>query len=163
MAGGVAVAGLGAFSLGLGLLHSPLLPETLGGMSGAALASVMGFVLVIAGIMLSIFTFRALPEQAPVIPAHVAFMTRTAQPLPMPERIVIPARRPGPARPVESQRQMSRLDEEIRELTRKINKAGVMLATGQISHQGYASYVDDLKKQRGKLEASRVRLELHRD
>lgn len=162
--GGLAVAGLGGFGMTLGLLRSPLLPPHLGSAPAHALTSVAGFLLLVGGMLLAVFTFRHVPEPAPVIPAHVAFMSRQAQPIAAPERVAV-RRKPAPsrARTAKEQATMSKLDEEIRELTRKINKAGVMLATGQISHQGYASYVEELKKQRGALEASRVRIELHRD
>ena len=164
VAGGLTLAAAGALLLALGLLRSPLLPPGLGGgITGPAAATVVGFVLAMAGAILSIFTFRHVPEQAPVTPAHVAFMTRTPRPIDAPERVHMPPRIAPRPRSSKEQATMTRIDDEIRDLTRKINKAGVMLATGQISHQGYAQYVDDLKKQRGALEANRVRIELHRD
>lgn len=54
------------------------------------------------------------------------------------------------------------IDSKIREVTREINKAGVMLATGKLSRDGYSQYVDDLKKQRGDLEAAKIDLEMKR-
>lgn len=161
VAAGLALAGMGGASLGLGVFQPPMLPRVVFGMPGAALAAAVGFSLFLPGVLLSLFSIRRAPEAAPVVPAHVAFVTRTPRPIAMPERPAVPARRASVRKP-EEEAAMGKLDEEIRELTRQINRAGVLLATGQISHQGYASYVADLKKKRGELEVSRVRIELHR-
>lgn len=157
MAVGLALATLGGAGAALAFAAPGLLPGV-----PVALAAAGGFLLVTAGVLVAVLSFRKTPEPVPVIPAEVAFVTRTARPILAPERVTLPAGRRVSTRRPEEQEAMARLDDEIRELTRQINKAGVMLATGQISHQGYASYVGDLKKRRGDLEASRVRLELHR-
>jgi hypothetical protein len=158
---GLAMAAAGGASLGLGFFRPWVLPPTVLGLSGPALAASLGLALLFPGVVLSVFSIRRAPEPAPIVPAHVAFVTRTPRPLPMPERPAMPARRASAPKPAEDPA-MAKLDEEIRELTRQINKAGILLATGQLSRQGYASYVEDLKKKRGDLEASRVRIELHR-
>jgi hypothetical protein len=158
---GLAMTGMGGTSLGLGLFQPAILPGTLLGLPAAAVAVSVGLALLLPGVLLSLFSIRRVPQAASVVPAHVAFVTRTPRPAALPERPVLPARR-APTRKPEEQAAMTRLDDEIRELTRHINRAGVLLATGQLSHQGYASYVADLKKRRGDLEVSRVRIELHR-
>lgn len=159
------VAAVGAFSLALGFLQSPLLPDALVGLPGWSIAIVVGFVLVLSGVMLAIFSFRHREEEAPITPAHVAFVQKAPKPVAAtpPVKRAAPVVAAGPSRPgVRSPEDVAlvRLDGEIRELTRAINKAGVMLATGQISEQGYAHYVEELKQQRGVLEADRVRLEM---
>ena len=157
MAFGLALACVGGAGAGLAILAPRLLPGV-----SVPLAAAGGFLLVAGGALLAVLSFRQAPEPVAVVPAEVAFVTRTARPILVPDRVVLPAARRVATRRPEEQEAMTRLDDEIRDLTRQINKAGVMLATGQISHQGYASYVGDLKKRRGDLEASRVRLELHR-
>lgn len=163
VAGGLALTGCGACALSLGLLRSPFLPTSVFGAPGAGLVSAAGFLLLVAGLVVSLFSFRSAPEQLSIVPAHVAFRTRAPRAISSPEKVALPAARPRVrSREPGAEAVVNRLDDEIRELTRRINKAGVMLATGQISHQGYASYVEELKKQRGELEAKRVRIELHR-
>lgn len=145
------------------------------------LALTAGLVLTLAGVLILIFSFRRPEELAPTVPAHVAFNSRmtipdiipTRSPKPAaasaaraaapmaPSSARLPAPEPTPQRRVAPVKDdMAHVDTEIRELTRKINKAGVMLATGQLSQQGYLAYVEDLKRQRGKLEVVRVRHEL---
>ena len=163
MAAGLAMTGVGGIGLGLGLLRAAVVPATLLGVSGHALVSGLGFSVLVSGILLTLFSLRRAPEAPPIVPAHVAFVTKTPRPVAIPERPPAPAApRALPAHKPQEDPAMTRLDDEIRDLTRQINKAGILLATGQISRQGYASYVEDLKKKRGDLEASRVRLELHR-
>jgi hypothetical protein len=82
----------------------------------------------------------------------VAFTSRSAQAIEIPSTDAS-AKAPPPVS------RESDLDAQIRELTRKINRAGVMLATGKLSEKGYTKYVDDLKRQRGILEADRVHRE----
>ena len=159
---GLTMAAIGGASLGLGFFRPWVLPPTVLGLSGPALAASLGLALLFPGVVLSVFSIRRVPESAPIVPAHVAFVTRTPRPMPLPpERVAAPERRAPTRKPEESDAK-AKLDDEIRELTKQINKAGILLATGQISRQGYASYVEDLKKKRGDLEASRVRIELHR-
>lgn len=159
---GLALTGIGGFALTLGLLRSPALGLLIPGAVGQALAVLVGGILLSIGILVTLLSIRPTPEPVTVVPAHVAFASRAPRVEPMPEKIHIPYRHAASRRRPEEQAAMTRLDEQIRDLTRRINKAGVMLATGQISHHGYASYVDDLKKQKGALEANRVRMELHR-
>lgn len=162
MAGGLAITGCGAFALSLGLLHSPLIPSMILGAPGPGVVSVSGFAFLFAGLVVCFISFRSTPEPVSIVPANVAFNSRAPRPNNSPEKVVLPAMRPrARAREPGAEAAVNRLDDQIRELTRRINKAGVMLATGQISHQGYASYVEELKKQRGELEAKRVRIELH--
>ena len=159
---GLALTGIGGLALSLALMRSPLFPEAVVGASGHALGSGAGLGILVAGVILTIFSFRPSIEQAPIVPAHVAFASRTPRPIDMPERVCLPTPRAASSRAPADEAAVSRLDDEIRDLTRQISKAGVMLATGQISHQGYASYVSELKKRRGDLEASRVRIELQK-
>ena len=159
---GLAMTGIGGISLGLGLLRAAVVPATVLGTSGPALAGGVGFTLVTGGVILSLFSLRRAPEPPAIVPAHVAFVTRTPRPIPIPDKPAAPPAPRAPVRKPEEDAAVTQLDDEIRDLTRQINKAGILLATGQISRQGYASYVEDLKKKRGDLEASRVRLELHR-
>ena len=174
LAVGVVFALAGAGSLCAGLLHASWLPGSFLTLTGASLASIVGFVLLLGGLLMALFAFQRPEEVAAVVPAEVAFASRmvaTTAVLPVP----VPAARARPTRPAAAAPPMpahvaapadprrahvAGIDGQIRELTRRINKAGVMLATGQISQQGYASYVDDLKRQRGALEAKRVELEM---
>ncbi|GEM_PF-4360578 len=168
---GAAFALAGTASLCAGLLHAPWLPSSFLTLTGASLASIVGFVLLLGGLLMALFHFQTPEETIQVVPAEIAFATRMTTPTPSalhsPAPIpAAPRLRPSPvevrAAPPAAPRdsRISGIDEEIRELTRRINKAGVMLATGQISKQGYASFVDELKQQRGALEAKRVQLEM---
>lgn len=168
---GVVSLALGTVCLTLGIWR----PSWLGGaflsLSTPALLMVAGSVLALSGGLVLLFFIRQEPEPEPEVPAHVAFYTKMEKPRLVPE----PAPRPGvkrrapamaatptpgasPKAAVDSE--MEQIDAQIRDLTRRINKAGVMLATGQLSQGGYVAYVEDLKKQRGKLEAIRVHAEL---
>ena len=140
-----------------------------------------GVGLVGGGILLILLSFTSRKESASVVPAEVAFSRQpTPRPMAIPEArpTASPSPRASPSMPLaassvaaalpsappvsESPEQIAlkRITAEIRELTRAINKAGVMLATGQISSQGYAQYVEELKQQRGVLERDRVQLEM---
>lgn len=59
--------------------------------------------------------------------------------------------------------ELHRLEEEIKDLNRRINRAGVMLGTGRLSNEGYARYIAELREKRGELEAERTRRQLSHD
>lgn len=169
---GMTLAAAGLFVTIAGLLGTSLLPD-LGPIAGWQLATVLGFVLLLAGALLAVFSIPREEAPVPLVSATEAFASKRRTPLapPVPAPIATPRRLAAPqptapsppARAMDAQTlAMFRLDEEIRDLTRRINKAGVMLATGQLSTQGYALYVEDLKKEKGQLEASRVTIELRR-
>lgn len=169
--GGVSAA-LGVTGLAIGLIKPAFLAGALAGTPYWALFVTGGFVLLLAGGCIVLFTARGAVHPEPAVPAHVAFASKMAV------RDVEPPvlTRPGATRPAEGRLpspdapaqgrlaprrdDLANIDTKIRELTRQINKAGVMLATGQLSQQGYLAYVEDLKRQRGTLEAQRVRAEL---
>lgn len=150
------VLGLGL--LGLGLARPPF-AEGMVLMSPVwSLLAVGGLVLLLSGALVLVFTFRPQPEPPATVPAYVAFSQKMPKPQLVPPP---PARPPRPARAATVlSADAAGIDAEIRELTRKINKAGVLLATGQLSQQGYLAYVEDLKRTRGRLEAERVGVEL---
>lgn len=164
-------AGLGALLAGAGVMRYAFLDVAFLGGAGPFLAIAAGLLLCVFGVILVLMPGRV-DGPLPSVPAHVAFSQRAAvRPLTAP---VMPARSaaataadhkpraPIPHSPRNREPSLAQLDDEIQELTRKINKAGVLLATGQLSTQGYRHYVGDLKKQRGKLEATRVKAELHK-
>lgn len=175
--GHVAVGGfsatLGTTFLVAGVMRPAFLEGDLLDTPYWSLALTCGAVLTISGLLIMLFMIQKKVEPAPAVPAHVAFATRMSvpplvpplpAPAPRPQPASVP-RLPTPAAPKEQRLAPVRadivsLDAQIRELTRQINKAGVMLATGQLSQGGYLAYVEDLKKQRGSLEAQRVRAEL---
>lgn len=170
--GGTTVT-VGVASLAAGVMRPAFLEGGFLGTPYWVLALTCGLVLAIAGSMILLFMIRRVEEAKPHVPAHVAFAQRMHVPALLPPPAPPPAR-PAPASaprlpaptPAPQQRlappraDIVSLDTQIRELTRQINKAGVMLATGQLSQGGYLAYVEDLKKQRGSLEAQRVRAEL---
>lgn len=161
---GILLALIGVASLTVGLVRAPFLPAQLGIVPGWTAATLGGFLLGLTGVMLSIFSMPRHEPPAPAVPAHVAFAQKRA-PAPteiVPVRAPAPAPRPAPRETPGTDTSLTGIETEIRELTRRINKAGVMLATGQLSDQGYAQYVAELKQRRGNLEASRVRAELRR-
>lgn len=168
---------LGAAAIVAGVMKPGALAGSLAGTTPIwALFITGGCVLTLAGVLVILFTFRGEPEEPAVVPAHVAFHSRMSiEPVvpgsllarPAPAAISPPPRRlPAPqpttqgrvAPPVRED--LAAIDGQIRELTRQISKAGVMLATGQLSQGGYLEYVEDIKRQRGKLEAQRIRAEL---
>jgi len=67
---------------------------------------------------------------------------------------------PAPAPLTRKEAALASLDAEIKVITRKIGKARVMLATGQLSKEGYVHYVKGLELKRAELEKSRVRTEI---
>ncbi|MFA5861711.1 MAG: hypothetical protein WDA16_08445 [Candidatus Thermoplasmatota archaeon] len=154
------LVGVGAALGALGLLRPGAV--TFGrGAIGAALLPTVGITSLLLGFLLFAHAFRGGNDPAPSVPAHVAF-ARKANPtidLQPPERPVTVTRKNTNAPPLG--RSSARpagddAEEQIRELTRKINRAGVMLATGRLSGEGYTQYVEGLKHQRGVLEAARV-------
>lgn len=176
--GHVAVGGVsglvGAVSLVAGFFRPALLEGALMGTPLWTLAITCGLVLTITGGMILLFTMQKREEPQPQVLAHVAFAQRMVAPSIVPRPVPAPprqapapsaARLPQPSsvaqqRVAPPRNDLTSLDAQIRGLTRQINKAGVMLATGQLSQGGYLAYVEDLKKQRGSLEAQRVRAEL---
>lgn len=169
---GIGSGTLGVLLLGAGLFRAGPLEGSLAGSPYWLLALVAGGVLALAGALILVFTFRGEEEVLSTVPAHVAFRQRMTveEVLPAPAQrggsgAAASGRLPSPQAPAQrrvapARDDIASLDAQIRELTKKINKAGVMLATGQLSQQGYLAYVEDLKRQRGKLEANRVRAEL---
>jgi len=166
---------LGALALAAGIMRPAWLQAGFAGTPIWALVIAGGGVLSIVGAVTLVLSLRRVEEPEPEVPAHVAFASRMVIPdavpgLPSSARSTgasagAATRLPTPA-PVQQRRlppprpDLAKIDVEIRELTKKINKAGVMLATGQLSQQGYLAYVEDLKRQRGMLEAQRVRAEI---
>lgn len=143
--------GAGSAALGSGFLGIAAVPARIGPVPGAVVFEVAGGVLLILGLVVAMRAFEKPDGPLPSVPAHVAFTQRQVQPLVAPPR---PAPRVAkPASPA------SEIDEQIRECTRKINRAAVMLATGKLSNEGYARYVETLKKERGQLERERVKRE----
>lgn len=155
--GGV-LAALGASALSAGTLAPGLLPSLVLGMPGATLALVVGGVLVVGGLIIMALAYRRVEPELDIVPAHVAFSAKSHA---REEEVPLPARRPARTQSAVPP-EIASLDAQIREITREINKAGVMLATGKLSRDGYAQYVDDLKRQRGDLEAARIDIELKR-
>lgn len=164
---------LGVAVFGTALVRPGFLQTYLAGTPLWALALAGGGALALVGGTTLFLSLRQTEEARPEIPAHVAFNSKMRIPdefeALMPcrtamstnrARLLSPAvpqqRRVPPLRP-----DLAKLDVEIRDLTKKISKAGVLLATGQLSQQGYLAYVDDLKRTRGSLEAQRIRAELH--
>lgn len=158
---GLTCGALGTFGVILGLSRSPIVPPV-GGVEGWVIATMEGFILLLAGILITVFSFPRAAETTDIVPAMVAFASRapreSLEPRGQMYRAPVATPMAAEARDPQS-RKMSALDAQIRDLTRRINKAGVMRATGQLSDVGYARYVADLKRQRGELEASRVKLE----
>lgn len=179
---GIACALLGAAAIMAGVVRPFFLAGQLLGTPAWALTITAGGVLALTGVLILLFSFRPAPEEPNIVPAHVAFKQRMiVQPV-VPasaQRPSVPgsgsaedggasssaSRLPAPAAQAKQRvgpikEDIAGIDDQIRDLTKRINKAGVMLATGQLSQQGYLAYVEDLKSQRGKLEAARVRAEL---
>jgi hypothetical protein len=169
---GISFALAGASSLMAGLLQASWLPRKFLTLTGSSLATICGFVLLLGGFLIALFAFQRREEAPDVVPAEVAFASRMTMTGPVVSIASAPHvasasmgiatrhRASAPAPPPARDERLAPLDTEIRELTRKISKAGVMLATGQISKQGYVSFVDELKRQRGTLEAKRVEMEM---
>jgi hypothetical protein len=171
---GFGSVGLGAVALAVGMFRGGGLEAPVAGMPLWAFLLTAGAVLSFVGAMVILFAARGEEEVSTMVPAHVAFHSRMSVPevFPTPLRAgetggtVAPgARLPAPVAPAQRRvapvrEDMASLEAKIRALTRKINKAGVMLATGQLSREGYLAYVEDLKRQRATIEAQKVRIEL---
>lgn len=92
---------------------------------------------------------RAPKAAAPPVPAHVAFLKPRTPTHLAAEAAPAPAPRCGGA----PSRGGDTRSDEVRELTRQIARAGVLLGTGRLSEEAYRLCVDDLKERRGRLEA----------
>lgn len=120
-------------------------------------------IFLLLGLLALLQLFRGAPPVADIPLAHETFYERNKQEYepPMP-----PAASPAPRaldrlEPVnEADLEIHALDLQIRELSLKINKATVMLGTGQLSQEGYRRYTDEVKSEKADLEAKRVRLEM---
>lgn len=148
----VFLVGAGGTALAAGFLGLSFVPASVAGVSGPAAADVLGGVLLLLGVVVGTRAWVKDEAPAPSIPAHVAFSRRQEQPLVAPE---VKKPQPRAAKPAG----LIEIDEQIREVTKKINRASVMLATGKLSDAGYVRYVDALKAQRGSLESERVKKE----
>lgn len=169
---GMLVASLGVLIVSVGLARAAFIPDVFG-VEGWIVATTEGFALLFAGIAATLVALAREEDPAPLRTATEAFHARmqsdfemlNAAP-PRPIGAPPPMRAAGLGAPIMTPSMqrldpaLFRLDEEIRDITRRINKAGVKLATGQLSDEGYAQYVEELKRQRGQLEAQRVRIEL---
>jgi hypothetical protein len=137
----------------------------------SAAVAVAGVLALAVGFVLFGRAFQPPPSPAPSIPAHVAFSQRASvDPMALPQREAVAskpvAKLSGTAPALGTPRPTAATaaddpDEQIRELTRRINRAGVMLATGKLSGEGYAKYVEDLKRQRSQIEASKAHREFY--
>lgn len=139
------LAGAGTTALAGGFLQLSFVPAAIGGLPGPVVAEAVGGVGLIVGVLLGLSAIRRDEGPVPSVPAHVAFSQRSNKPLVAPPR----------GAPMKPARAEDPLDAQIREVTRRINRAGVMLGTGQLSDAAYKKYVEALKKQRGDLEAMR--------
>lgn len=144
-AGGAALAG--------GFLGLAFVPPSIAGFSGPVVADIAGGVLLLVGLIVATRAWAKDEAPAPSIPAHVAFSRRQEQPMVVPD-----IKKPTPR--ATKHAGLIEIDDQIREVTKKINRASVMLATGKLSDAGYTRYVDALKTQRGSLESERVKKEL---
>ena len=170
--GGRIAAGLGLVSIGAALLGVGIMQPAWAGDAVTAypLRNVVvggGVGIVGGGMLLVMLSFTGRKAEVAVLPAEVAFARPTTPRYMAPPQARAAAKRDAqkvalPISRLSSPEEiaLNRITAEIRELTRTINKAGVLLATGQISSQGYAQYVDELKAQRGLLEKDRVQLEM---
>lgn len=153
----VLIGGLGLVALALAYGGGASLPGVLG-LPGSTLALVTGWVLAFSGLLLLVIGRKKAEAPGPTVPAHVAFAARHApivfEPDPTPRPRSAPAVAPIP--------EVAMMETRIRELTREINRAGVMLATGKLSSAGYGYYVDKLKAERSELEAAKLDFELGR-
>jgi hypothetical protein len=154
---GAALGTAGGAALLAGLTRAPALPASVLFVDGPTFAVVVGGVLLAGGGLLLAFSVKRDEEPAPSVPAHVAFASR-----PQAQRIEPPAPAARPRVAPKVPPALGHLDLQIKQVTREINKAGVMLATGKLSREGYVQYVEDLKRQRGDLEAARLSLEMRR-
>lgn len=163
--------GTGAAAAAVTVLRPGVLAASAWDLRSVAVAA-SGTIALVLGFVLFARAFQPAPAPAPSVPAHVAFNSRVSvDPMALPQREPMAARpttrlsttsapalgtpRPGAAALADDP------EEQIRELTRKINRAGVMLATGKLSGEGYAKYVEELKKQRSSIEASKATREFY--
>ncbi|HVL48209.1 MAG TPA: hypothetical protein VM889_06610 [Candidatus Thermoplasmatota archaeon] len=122
-----------------------------------------GSVIVLMGLVLMAKSLKPPPPPAKVVRADLAFEKSNTHEIPVPNtkgrgRVLKKGQRQeGFVALSENDMEIHRLEETIRDLNKKISRASVMLGTGKLSPEGYARYVDDLKKKRGELEAEKTR------
>lgn len=156
---GATLASVGATGLVAGAMGSAALPAAILRIPGGTFAMTVGGVLLGGGLLVLAFSRKKAPEPEPTVLAHVAFASRQhAAPEEPPPQVARPRR----ASALSQAPPVSQIDLQIREVTKEINKAGVMLATGKLSRDGYVQYVDDLKRQRSELEAAKMDVEMQR-
>lgn len=149
---GIALSLLGTLALGAGIVWR--------GMGWFPLA--LGALLLLSGLLILAVGLRKPEPQLTIPPAHVTFYQQVKREVPIPEAHTATAS--DTLEPMDaSDLELHRLDVQIREVSRKINKATVMLGTGKLSDEGYKRYVEDLKAERADLEAARVKIEMARD
>jgi hypothetical protein len=158
---GTATLLAGGFVVWAALTRADAFPPKMGPLSMVFVLEVIGATLGACGLVVIVGGLRKRDEPEASIPAHVAFLNRNSTPLVAPPKNVKANERYVPDLDPH-QRALMRVDTEIRELTKRINKAGVMLATGKLSREGYAAYVDELKRQRSNLETDRVHMEMRK-
>ncbi len=151
----VALTVLGVVTMGMDLVWEP---QFILGAYGIQPVPIVGAIFFGLGFVMMTATLKPRDQSPVTIPAHVAFMGRTARADPLVAAAPTPAA--APSTPTKRDSAIARLDEQIRELTRDISRAGVMRATGKLSDDGYLHYVDRLKKKRADLEGARVEHEL---
>lgn len=157
---GAVLGSVGAALFVAGLLRAGFVDVMIFTVPGSTLAMTVGGVMLAGAGLVLAASIRPDLGPEPSVPAHLAFISKPIAHEVEPPELVHPKRRVeahGTLPP-----EVLKLDTRIRDITREINKAGVMLATGKLSREAFVQYVDDLKKQRGDLEATKIDLELHR-
>lgn len=124
----------------------------------------LGVLVLSFGLATLLLGLRRPEPELSIPPAHVTFYQQTKRDIPIPEISYKPAAAMDELEPMGADDfELHRLDVQIRDVTRKINKATVMLGTGKLSDEGFKRYVEDLKSERANLEAARVKIEMSRN
>lgn len=158
--GGSPTTGIVLFVLGFGVLVAAVLGPL---PKGALWPTVgLGAFMAVLGVAIAVKELMRPPPPPAPKPATQAFLEKQRHALPTPKRMETPTAAPrapdvAEAAPV-APTPVEAIETQIQDLSREIGRAKVMYGTGKLSGEGYRSYVADLEKKRGDLEARRARL-----
>lgn len=156
-AAGSPTTGIVLFVLGFGVMTVAVLGWLPLAIPLWPVIAVGGFMAVL-GVAIAIKELLRPPPAPGPKPATQTFLEQQRHALPVPRQLEptpAPPEAPPEAPPTGP---LVEIETQIQDLSREIGRAKVMYGTGKLSGEGYRSYVSDLEKKRGDLEAQRARL-----
>jgi hypothetical protein len=117
--------------------------------------AVLGGVLLILGLVAILRVSQSRVKAVKLTPAEESFARRVRHDLEPPPLPVMP----GAAAARSADPELERVTAELRRIDLDLKRANVMLGTGKLTREGYAAHVEELRAEKGQLEAERIRIE----